>query len=91
MTALCPVVINKLRLTYSITGYGMTEVLITHATPLNNPKIGFCGMMMPHVSAKVINIDTGASLPANKKGELLIKTPCVSFVLSCSYFTCYFT
>lgn len=58
-------------------GYGMTEVLVTSYTPFINQRIGFCGQLLPNVSAKVIDTSTGESLPANTKGELCVKTPCM--------------
>ena len=59
-------------------GYGMTEVLITHATPHTDPKIGYCGRMLPHVQSRVICTETGKNLPPGERGELLLKTPTVN-------------
>lgn len=58
-------------------GYGMTEILITHATPRTDPKIGFCGKLLPHTTARVVNTETGQAVPPGTKGELLVKTPCM--------------
>lgn len=60
-------------------GYGMTEILITHATPRTDPKIGFCGKLLPHTQARVVDTEKGTAVPPGKKGELWIKSPCVSF------------
>ncbi|KAF2366204.1 AMP-binding enzyme C-terminal domain [Trinorchestia longiramus] len=56
-------------------GYGMTEILITHSTPLERNKLGFCGQLLPHVQAKVVDINTGTALPPGERGELWINTP----------------
>lgn len=68
-----------MKTTMQLTGYGMTEVLVTHSTPRSEPKLGYCGKLMPHVQAQVICTETGNSLPPGQKGELLIKTPSVCF------------
>ncbi|KAA0186678.1 hypothetical protein HAZT_HAZT001618 [Hyalella azteca] len=59
-------------------GYGMTETLITHTTPKEGSKLGYCGKLLPHVQAKIADIDTGAALPPHEKGEIWMKTPCVN-------------
>ncbi|KAF2366205.1 AMP-dependent synthetase/ligase [Trinorchestia longiramus] len=56
-------------------GYGMTETLITHITPIADAKLGFCGRLLPHVEAKVVDTSTGVTLPSGERGELFIKTP----------------
>ncbi|XP_063852359.1 probable 4-coumarate--CoA ligase 3 [Scylla paramamosain] len=56
-------------------GYGMTEVLITHTTPCGSSNASLC--CLPNVKCKVIDVETGKSLPANEKGEICLKSPSV--------------
>ncbi|KAK8751129.1 hypothetical protein OTU49_013101, partial [Cherax quadricarinatus] len=56
-------------------GYGLTEVLITNLTPLEREKIGWCGLVLPGVSAKIIDTLTGQILSHNQSGEICIKSP----------------
>ncbi|KAK7074614.1 hypothetical protein SK128_002957 [Halocaridina rubra] len=53
----------------------MTESLCTHMTPKDGERLGSCGKLVPYVSAKLVDLETGASLPPGKKGELCIKSP----------------
>ncbi|XP_076032850.1 luciferin 4-monooxygenase-like [Oratosquilla oratoria] len=55
--------------------YGMTEIFLTHITPIGQEMIGFCGKQLPNVLGKVVDVSTGESLPANGVGEICIKTP----------------
>ncbi|KAG0713951.1 4-coumarate--CoA ligase [Chionoecetes opilio] len=55
--------------------YGMTEVLISHANPLNATRLGSCGKTLPNIKVKVVDIETGESLPANHEGELCFMSP----------------
>ncbi|XP_076064232.1 uncharacterized protein LOC143038639 [Oratosquilla oratoria] len=57
--------------------YGMTEVLCTHITPTGSDKLGCCGQLLPNVLAKVVDVETGESLPADTAGEICIKTPSI--------------
>ncbi|XP_076055321.1 uncharacterized protein LOC143033720 [Oratosquilla oratoria] len=56
-------------------GYGTTEVLVSHQTPLDGEKIGFVGQLLPNTLAKVVDLETGEALPANCPGEICIKSP----------------
>lgn len=56
-------------------GYGMTEVLLSHLTPFGSNRLGSCGKLLPNVKVKVIDRDTGKSLPANEKGEICFMSP----------------
>ncbi|XP_042241018.1 4-coumarate--CoA ligase 5-like [Homarus americanus] len=56
-------------------GFGMTEALATHMTPVNEEKIGSCGKCLPNAMAKVADLSTGKALPAGERGELRIKSP----------------
>ncbi|CAL4058644.1 unnamed protein product, partial [Meganyctiphanes norvegica] len=55
--------------------YGMTEVFVTHQTPVAGEKLGTSGQVIPNCRAKIIDSDTGEALPPNTKGEILLKTP----------------
>ncbi|CAL4058647.1 unnamed protein product, partial [Meganyctiphanes norvegica] len=55
--------------------YGMTECFVTHQTPILAEKIGTAGQLLPNATCKVVDTETGETVPANKKGELLVKTP----------------
>ncbi|KAG7158440.1 4-coumarate--CoA ligase 3-like 3 [Homarus americanus] len=59
-------------------GFGMTEALATHMTPVNEEKIGSCGKCLPNAMAKVADLSTGKALPAGERGELRIKSPSVN-------------
>ena len=56
----------------------MTETLATHCTPIEDAKLGFCGRILPHIEAKIVDVETGEALPPGKKGELFIRGPTVS-------------
>lgn len=56
-------------------GFGMTEALGTHMTPLNLERIGYCGKLVPNVEGKVVDTDTGEALPEGRRGELCIRSP----------------
>ncbi|KAK4321332.1 hypothetical protein Pmani_007852 [Petrolisthes manimaculis] len=60
-----------------VEGYGMTEVMITHMTPLGEDKVGSCGKCLPSVSTKIIDLQDGRLLGPNEQGELYIKTPSI--------------
>ncbi|MPC57432.1 Luciferin 4-monooxygenase [Portunus trituberculatus] len=51
----------------------MTEVLISHITPTGFNHAPLC--ILPNVKCKVIDVETGKSLPANAKGEICLKSP----------------
>ncbi|XP_068216230.1 uncharacterized protein [Palaemon carinicauda] len=56
-------------------GFGMTEALGTHMTPLNQERIGYCGKLVPNTEGKVVDIETGEALPEGQRGELCIRSP----------------
>lgn len=56
----------------------MTETLTCTLTPVNTMAKGSCGMTLPSVKLKVVDIDTGTSLGPNKTGEICVAGPNVS-------------
>ncbi|CAL4127675.1 unnamed protein product, partial [Meganyctiphanes norvegica] len=56
-------------------GFGMTEVLGSHMTPVDDVRLGFCGKPIPNTEVKVVDIETGKSLPAGERGEMCIRGP----------------
>ena len=56
--------------------YGMTELSPgTHVTPTEDIVAGSIGLLIPNTMAKIVDLQTGESLPHNKEGELCIKGP----------------
>merc|ERR1712137_235008 len=58
-------------------GYGLTETngAICLNTPLNFlRKPASCGTAFPNVEIKVVDVDSGATLGPNERGELLVKS-----------------
>lgn len=45
--------------------------------PVNDERMGTIGQLLPNVTAKVVDTDTGALLPPLANGEICIKTPSV--------------
>ncbi|NBD27526.1 long-chain-fatty-acid--CoA ligase [Paenibacillus glycinis] len=60
-----------------IEGYGLTEAApVTHANPIwTKRKIGTIGLPLPGTLAKVVDLETGETLPPGEIGELLVKGP----------------
>ncbi|VDP30861.1 unnamed protein product [Soboliphyme baturini] len=62
-------------------GYGLTETCgASHRTPplpVNHPKIGSCGQLMPYFECKVVDLDTGEELGPYKRGEIHLKGPMI--------------
>ncbi|MEE8290523.1 MAG: AMP-binding protein, partial [Candidatus Tectomicrobia bacterium] len=59
-----------------IEGYGLSETSpLTHANPLHRAKAGSIGIPLPDTDAKVVDLETGADLPAEEAGELVIRGP----------------
>ncbi|KAK2706327.1 uncharacterized protein LOC136029917 [Artemia franciscana] len=57
-------------------GYGLTETSpISHVSPLKGSQIGSCGKPISRTAVKILDLETGASLPADLEGELCIKGP----------------
>ena len=60
----------------SVQGYGMTELSpVSHATPGSAPRAGSSGIALPNTECRIVDIETGADLPAGKEGELWIRGP----------------
>jgi long-chain acyl-CoA synthetase len=59
-----------------IEGYGLTETSpLTHANPIEKAKAGSIGIPLADTDAKVIDLKTGADLPAGQEGELVLRGP----------------
>lgn len=60
-----------------IEGYGLTEASpVTHANPLwGYRKIGTIGIPFPDTDAKIVNPDTGETMPVGAIGELAVRGP----------------
>ena len=62
-------------------GWGMTEtgpsVLQTQD---ENFKPGSCGFLLPNTEAKIVDLETGAALGPNKRGELCVRGPQVLMI-----------
>jgi len=59
-------------------GYGMTESLITHVQPFNNPlacKPGSAGFILRNIDWKVICLESGDALGPNTRGEICTRGP----------------
>ncbi|MDT7543024.1 MAG: hypothetical protein QOE33_2928 [Acidobacteriota bacterium] len=59
-------------------GYGMTETSpATHMTPREPLKIraGSVGILVPNTECKIVDIETGAELDANREGEICVRGP----------------
>jgi acyl-CoA synthetase (AMP-forming)/AMP-acid ligase II/enoyl-CoA hydratase/carnithine racemase len=59
-------------------GYGMTETSpVTHTEPEDPALVvpGAVGLLVANTLCRVVDIDSGADLPPNRHGELLIKGP----------------
>jgi len=60
-----------------IEGYGLTEASpVTHVNPIwGRRKIGTIGVPTPDTDARIVDIETGETLPPGQIGELLVKGP----------------
>jgi 4-coumarate--CoA ligase len=57
-------------------GYGMTELSpVSHVTPAKAAVAGASGQAVPNTQCRIVDIETGADLPAGQDGELWIKGP----------------
>jgi acyl-CoA synthetase (AMP-forming)/AMP-acid ligase II len=59
-------------------GYGMTETSpVTHSSPANTEQVkhGSVGVPAPNTECKIIDLETGEALAANKEGELCVRGP----------------
>ncbi len=60
----------------ALQGYGMTELSpVAHIVPAKKPRSGAAGLTVSNTQCRIVDIETGANLPAGKKGELWIKGP----------------
>lgn len=55
----------------------MTEVAVASKVPVKDERPGTIGQLLPNVTAKVVDVETGALLPPLADGEICIKTPSV--------------
>lgn len=59
-----------------VQGFGMTELSpVSHCTPGAEPRAGSSGVSLPNTQCRIVDIDSGADLPAGEDGELWIKGP----------------
>ncbi|KAG7173457.1 4-coumarate--CoA ligase 3-like 5, partial [Homarus americanus] len=58
--------------------FGMTEAGLVCNTAKGRERLGSCGHLLPHLSAKVIDTVTGEELPPNQDGEICFKSPAVA-------------
>jgi long-chain acyl-CoA synthetase len=59
-----------------VEGYGLTETSpLTHANPIHRAKPGSIGIPIADTDAKIVDLETGADLPAGQPGELVIRGP----------------
>jgi acyl-CoA synthetase (AMP-forming)/AMP-acid ligase II len=59
-----------------VQGYGMTELSpLTHATPIDDPRPGTVGVLVPNCEARVVDPATGDDLGTGEDGELWIRGP----------------
>ena len=43
--------------------------------PVEDLKIGSCGVLLPNTEAKIVDLESGKSLGPNQRGELCVKGP----------------
>ena len=60
-----------------VEGYGLTEAgPVTHVNPLGGRQVtGSIGLPIPNTDARIVDLRTGADLPAGQVGELLVRGP----------------
>ncbi|NUB46676.1 AMP-binding protein [Fertoebacter nigrum] len=60
----------------AVQGYGMTEMSpVSHFTSARNARSGAVGLTVPNTECRILDIETGAPLPAGQEGELCIRGP----------------
>ncbi len=59
-------------------GYGMTELSpVSHLCPLDDPRPGSIGVLLPNTEARLVDNETGTDTPLGGDGELWIRGPLV--------------
>lgn len=60
-----------------VEGYGLTEATtVTHANPIGGRRrVGTIGLPVPNTEAKIVDVASGADLPAGQVGELAVRGP----------------
>ncbi len=68
---------EKLTKGHLVEGYGLTEASpVTHSNPLKGERrVGSIGLPLPGTRARIVDVQTGQTLPPGKVGELLIRGP----------------
>ena len=66
---------NRLNLHHLQQGYGMTEAGVTHIAPVDTVRPGSVGVPLSHISCKIVDVDTGASVGPNCQGEIVVQGP----------------
>ncbi len=57
-------------------GYGMTEASpAVHVVPVNAPKPGSGGVVVPNMECKIVDPETGTAVAAGKEGEVWVRGP----------------
>ncbi|MEL7098756.1 MAG: AMP-binding protein [Pseudomonadota bacterium] len=57
-------------------GFGMTELgPVSHATPVSEPRAGSSGLALPNTECRIVDPETGESLPAGETGEMWVRGP----------------
>lgn len=60
----------------TLQGFGMTELSpVSHVSPVSTARAGSSGLALPGTNCRIVDIDTGADLPAGQEGELWIQGP----------------
>jgi acyl-CoA synthetase (AMP-forming)/AMP-acid ligase II len=59
-----------------VQGYGMTETTVaTHTTPLDRPRSGSAGLLLPNTECKIVDLPTGEALGPGEQGEVCVRGP----------------
>eukprot|EP00252_Welwitschia_mirabilis_P013049 TRINITY_DN28852_c0_g1_i1.p1 TRINITY_DN28852_c0_g1~~TRINITY_DN28852_c0_g1_i1.p1 ORF type:complete len:539 (-),score=88.27 TRINITY_DN28852_c0_g1_i1:453-2069(-) len=68
---------SKLPHTSVLQGYGLTEScgIATVDFPTGRARVGSAGLLVQGLEGKIINIETGKSLPPNQSGEICLRGP----------------
>ena len=60
----------------ALQGFGMTELSpVSHVVPRKAPKSGAAGVATPNTFCRIVDIESGADLPAGEEGEIWVKGP----------------